>query len=283
MRCCSRRTRHASCTPCRPGRRRKRDHVERVVGHPATRSSTRRGRREDDAARPYDGHRGDQHGAHLLPVTRVLGVAADAERLYVVLWSSGRIFDRPPAEDAALEGGRYELRVFWLGDGSALCGAAVRTRQACRPRRQETSLGCGTAEARVGWRVLLRDDGPVRRPYAAGRVIRRREGGGDPSRFGARRARRRVTPPRSGTFETKRDAQGARHETDRDRSGPTGPGRMGTTRLASGGGGAEGGGRSHGPADQGALVPAHQDPGRARRQGAAGVRGHGARRARRTS
>ena len=53
-------------------------------------------------------------------LTRVLGVAADAERLYVVLWASGRIFDRPPAEGAALAGGRYELRVFWLGDGGAL-------------------------------------------------------------------------------------------------------------------------------------------------------------------
>lgn len=53
-------------------------------------------------------------------VTRILGVAADAERLYVVRWSSGRIFDAPPAKGAAVKGGRYELRVFWLADGSRL-------------------------------------------------------------------------------------------------------------------------------------------------------------------
>jgi len=53
-------------------------------------------------------------------VTRLVGVAADADRLYVVLWRSGRIFDRPPEEDAPADGGTYELRVFWLADGSAL-------------------------------------------------------------------------------------------------------------------------------------------------------------------
>lgn len=53
-------------------------------------------------------------------VVRIVGVAADAERLYVALWHSGRIFDRPPAADAPVEGGRYELQVFWLADGSRL-------------------------------------------------------------------------------------------------------------------------------------------------------------------
>ena len=53
-------------------------------------------------------------------VTRLLGVAADTERLYVLVWHSARIFDRPPEEGAALPGGRYEMRVFWLADGSAL-------------------------------------------------------------------------------------------------------------------------------------------------------------------
>jgi len=53
-------------------------------------------------------------------VARMIGVAADAERLYVVLWQSGRIFDRPPAADAPVEGGRYELQVFWLADGSRI-------------------------------------------------------------------------------------------------------------------------------------------------------------------
>ena len=53
-------------------------------------------------------------------VARVVGVTADAERLYALLWHSGRIFDRPPEDGAALKGGRYELRVFWIADGSAL-------------------------------------------------------------------------------------------------------------------------------------------------------------------
>jgi len=57
--------------------------------------------------------------------TRMVGVAADAERLYVLLWTSGRIFDRPPASDAPVEGGRYELRVFWLADGSQIAKPAL--------------------------------------------------------------------------------------------------------------------------------------------------------------
>jgi hypothetical protein len=52
-------------------------------------------------------------------VTRILGTAADEERLYVLVWS-GRAWDRPPAPDAPIEGGRYELRAFWLADGAPL-------------------------------------------------------------------------------------------------------------------------------------------------------------------
>jgi hypothetical protein len=57
--------------------------------------------------------------------TRVVGVAADAERLYVLVWSTKWMVlgagdlgagPGPPASDA------YELRVFWLADGS-LVGA----------------------------------------------------------------------------------------------------------------------------------------------------------------
>ena len=51
-------------------------------------------------------------------VTRILGVAADDERLYVLAWRSGRIFDRPPAADAPLEGGTYTVSVFALAGGA---------------------------------------------------------------------------------------------------------------------------------------------------------------------
>jgi len=59
-------------------------------------------------------------------VRRVLGVAADAERLYVLLWWSGRIYDRPPAQGATIDGGRYELRVHWLDDAAALQAPSLR-------------------------------------------------------------------------------------------------------------------------------------------------------------
>ena len=52
--------------------------------------------------------------------TRILGVAADTERLYVLMWSSGRVFDKPPDPDALAEGGIFELRTFWLADGQPL-------------------------------------------------------------------------------------------------------------------------------------------------------------------
>lgn len=51
--------------------------------------------------------------------TRVVGVAADAERLYVLVWSAkwtvldlGGAVAKPPESDA------YAVRVFWLADGS---------------------------------------------------------------------------------------------------------------------------------------------------------------------
>ncbi len=47
--------------------------------------------------------------------TRILGIAADAERLYVLFWS-GHAFDKPPGP----ADGRFELRTFWLADGAAL-------------------------------------------------------------------------------------------------------------------------------------------------------------------
>ena len=52
--------------------------------------------------------------------SRIVGVVADAERLYVLRWTSGRIYDKPPAADAKPTGGRYELSVFWLADGSPI-------------------------------------------------------------------------------------------------------------------------------------------------------------------
>jgi hypothetical protein len=60
--------------------------------------------------------------------TRVVGVAADTERLYVLVWSAEwKVLDRggagaevkPPASDA------YAVRVFWLADGSEVGSFAV--------------------------------------------------------------------------------------------------------------------------------------------------------------
>ncbi len=57
--------------------------------------------------------------------TRILGIAADAERLYVLAWSV-RAWDKPPDRDAPVEGGRYELRAFRLADGKALRAPALK-------------------------------------------------------------------------------------------------------------------------------------------------------------
>jgi hypothetical protein len=57
-------------------------------------------------------------------VTRIIGVAADAERLYVLVWTT-RVYDRPPDRNATAEGGSYALRTFWLADGSALLAPAL--------------------------------------------------------------------------------------------------------------------------------------------------------------
>lgn len=50
--------------------------------------------------------------------SRILGVACDAERLYIVTWFSGRIWDHPPHPGQRLTNGGYSLQVFWLADGA---------------------------------------------------------------------------------------------------------------------------------------------------------------------
>jgi len=55
--------------------------------------------------------------------TRILGVACDAERLYIVTWFSGRIWDHPPPPGQRLADGGYSLQVFWLADGTPSYGA----------------------------------------------------------------------------------------------------------------------------------------------------------------
>jgi hypothetical protein len=52
--------------------------------------------------------------------TRIAGVAADAERLYVLIWA-GRAYDKPPEE------GHDVLRTFWLEDGAALWAPLLKT------------------------------------------------------------------------------------------------------------------------------------------------------------
>jgi len=52
--------------------------------------------------------------------TRIAGVAADAERLYVLVWM-GHAYDKPPEE------GVYALRTFWLEDGAALWAPLLKT------------------------------------------------------------------------------------------------------------------------------------------------------------
>ena len=50
---------------------------------------------------------------------RIVGVAVDGERLYTLLWTSGRQRDLPPANESS-KGGTYHLQVFWLADGSRI-------------------------------------------------------------------------------------------------------------------------------------------------------------------
>jgi hypothetical protein len=57
-------------------------------------------------------------------VTRIVGVAADRERLYVLLWTA-RAYDAPPDAGATVEGGSYRLHASWLADGSALAAPAL--------------------------------------------------------------------------------------------------------------------------------------------------------------
>ena len=96
------------------------DHVERLVARGHSLLHTARATGKMTRLVPATGTVAINTRRISYRVTRVLGVAADAKRLYVVLWSSGRIFDAPPAQGAAVKGGRYALRVFWLADGSEL-------------------------------------------------------------------------------------------------------------------------------------------------------------------
>jgi hypothetical protein len=57
--------------------------------------------------------------------TRILGVACDPERLYVVTWFSGRIWDHPPQPGQRLGDGGYSLQVFWLADGTSTYSAGL--------------------------------------------------------------------------------------------------------------------------------------------------------------
>ena len=52
--------------------------------------------------------------------TRLVGVACDPERLYALVWSSGRVFDHPPHPGQPSKGGGYSLHAFWLADGAGL-------------------------------------------------------------------------------------------------------------------------------------------------------------------
>ena len=52
--------------------------------------------------------------------THLVGVACDAERLYAVVWSSGRVFDDWPQPGKPFKGGYYVLHIFWLADGASL-------------------------------------------------------------------------------------------------------------------------------------------------------------------
>jgi hypothetical protein len=54
------------------------------------------------------------------PRQAILGIAADAERVYVFRWSRSQTFPRPGAGRAAGGRGEYLLQVFWLADGSAV-------------------------------------------------------------------------------------------------------------------------------------------------------------------
>ena len=68
---------------------------------------------------------------------RILGVVADSERLYVLLWLSQRNYDRPdwritlPLQKV---GGKYYLRVFSLADGSPVLTSTVGPRAEDLPK-----------------------------------------------------------------------------------------------------------------------------------------------------
>jgi len=57
--------------------------------------------------------------------SRVVGVVADKQRLYVAVWHSGRIYDRPPNPYAKRTGGTYVLTAFSLADGKKITGLGL--------------------------------------------------------------------------------------------------------------------------------------------------------------
>ncbi len=101
------------------------DHVERVVARGHEPLHTARSSGKMTRLLPITGTVAINTRRISYRVTRILGIAADAERLYVLRWASGRLFDRPPTEGEAIPGGRFELRVFWLGDGTELATRAL--------------------------------------------------------------------------------------------------------------------------------------------------------------
>jgi len=71
--------------------------------------------------------------------SRLLGVVGDDERVYVLLWQSGRVRE-PPGEE--MEGGRYELRAFRLEDGASVPAPALDPARLC-PRAPPECAGPG--------------------------------------------------------------------------------------------------------------------------------------------
>src|SRR5262249_2206220 len=71
--------------------------------------------------------------------TRLVGVTADAERLYVLVWHSGRVFDRPPRLDEEAVKGTYRLSVYWLADSSKIAERDLTGREVPAKAPKETT------------------------------------------------------------------------------------------------------------------------------------------------
>jgi hypothetical protein len=76
----------------------------------------------------------------------LVGVGVDGERLYTLLWTSGRQRDLPPANEST-KGGTYRLQVFWLADGSRIEGRYLRKGLPAEAPRQTTEPGPLTVKA----------------------------------------------------------------------------------------------------------------------------------------